>query len=100
MLTFFSAIFGAMWIQENWKTIVAVLVVLVVLLIYYRQKKKQRRAAYLALPVIYIGNSATRVYHRPSCQKIAGLSQQNAVAFRTQEEVIRSGYAPCGHCKP
>lgn len=100
MFSFIATIFGAVWISEHWKELVIGLAVLCVLLVILNERKKRRRAEYLALPVLYIGNSTTRTVHRTNCQKISNLSPQNTVAFRSVEEVRRSGYTPCGHCKP
>ena len=100
MGTLIASIFGAVWIQEHWQEVLIGLAVLIVFIIYMCAKRKKRQAAYLALPVLYIGNKSTRTVHRLNCPKISNLSQQNTVAFRSVEEVQRSGYTPCGHCKP
>lgn len=86
--------------KDNWPYIVAVLAVLIILFIVLHIRNKRRREVYLALPVLFIGNSSTHVYHTLSCSKASGLSPNNAVAFRSLDEIRRSGYTPCRYCKP
>ena len=76
----------------------AAIVFLLAVIIGVRSKKK--RAAYLALPVIYIGNKQTRTYHRTSCRTLSDSNKSNLVAFRHPQEPIKAGYKPCGTCKP
>ena len=100
MFSFIATIFGGIWISEHWKELLIGLGVLIAVIVMIHGRNKRRRAAYQALPVLYIGNSVTRTVHRTDCPKISNLSPQNAVAFRSVEEVRRSGYTPCGYCKP
>jgi len=100
MFTFFATIFSAIWIQEHWKEVVVGLIVLVALISIIRIRKKRQREAYLALPVLYIGNRSTRVFHTLSCPKIENLAPENSVPFRSRLEIQRMGYKPCSHCKP
>lgn len=100
MFSFFAYLFGGVWIAEHWKIIAAALVVLILLLLIHHRRKKARLAAYLALPVIYIGNKSTHVYHCPACSSIANLAPANTIYFRAVDEVRRFGYSPCNICKP
>ncbi len=100
MVSFFTYLIGGAWIIKHWKVIVTVLVVLTLLLLIRHRRKKARLAAYLALPVIYVGNKSTHVYHCPACSSIANLSPANTVHFRAADEVRRFGYSPCNICKP
>lgn len=100
MFSFFATLFSAVWIAEHWQLVVAVLAALILLAVILHRRKKARIAAYMALPVIYVGNKATRTFHRPGCSKLSSLAPLNTVHFRTVEEVQRFGYSPCNICKP
>lgn len=88
------------WLQEHLTAVLIVLGVLVALLIWSAWKRKKRREAYLALPVLYIGNTSTKVYHSRSCPQVAKIRQEHRVAFRVKGEPERAGYSACGSCKP
>lgn len=98
MLSFIAAIFGAVWIQQHWQELLIGLGALIFLIAVLRARRKRQREAYLAMPVLFIGNKSTRVFHTCGCPKISNLSLENTVAFRTTNEVQRSGYKACGHC--
>lgn len=100
MFQFIAILVSATWLVDNWPIVVAVLVVVVLLIAARISQKRAARAAYLALPVIYIGNKSTHVYHCPQCEKLNSLAAANAVYFRTVDEVRRYGYTPCNICKP
>ena len=100
MFTFIATIFSAKFLIENWKIILAVVVGLIIVIVLIVKNNKKKRAAYLALPVIAVGNKTTCTYHRCDCSAVKGANPLNLVAFRYQEEIRRSGYKPCGICKP
>lgn len=47
---------------------------------------------------MYIGNINSEKYHRRDCRSLP--DEKNRVYFMTLEDVIKSGYSPCGTCKP
>lgn len=47
---------------------------------------------------VYIGNKKTKKFHLESCNSLP--AENNRVYFDTPEEAIKSGYEPCGRCKP
>ena len=100
MLNLILGVTALVWVQEHMTTVLIVLGVLVALLAWMFWRRKKRRDAYLALPVLYIGNSSTKVYHSRSCPLAAKIQPQHRVAFRMQGEPDRAGYSPCGSCKP
>ncbi len=100
MFSFIATVFSAVWIVENWKIIVSVLACIIILLIVHYKNKKKRLAAYLALPVLYIGNKTTHTFHSLNCPKLSSLAPSNAIQFRAAEEAQRYGYTPCNVCKP
>ena len=100
MFSFLAAIFSLVWIQEHlalFLTILGALIALVVILVVRRRKRRQ---AYLALPVQFIGNKATRTYHAEGCPQLARILPGNRIAFRLPQETARMGYSPCGTCRP
>ena len=48
----------------------------------------------------YIGNKNSRVFHLPSCDGVAKMSEKNKVYFDTREEAAQQGYTPCSKCEP
>ena len=100
MFGFLAAIFSLVWIQEHlalFLTILGALIALVVLLVRHRRKRRQ---AYLALPVQFIGNKATKTYHAAGCPQLARILPGTRIAFRLPQETARMGYSPCGSCRP
>lgn len=100
MASFFAYLIGGVWIAEHWQIVVAVLAALILLIVILHRRKKARMAAYLALPVIYVGNKSTHTFHRPGCSTLSSLAPANTIHFRTVDEVRRYGYSPCNICKP
>lgn len=99
MFAFFATIFSAVWVIDHLKEILIGVAIILALIIWYIVRNKRRRAAYLALPVMYVGNRETRTYHSPSCRMIQNANKANLVYFRTRDEVNRSGYKACGICE-
>lgn len=100
MFSFLAAIFGAVWIQEHKTEVIVALAVIVALVVFLIVRRKRKQAAYLALPVIYIGNKATKTYHCPDCRMVSGIAPANRVGFRLRGEPERFGFTRCGSCKP
>lgn len=100
MFSFIASFIGVVWLMEHWVEVLIVFVLLIACILIVHHNRKKRREAYLALPVLYVGNKSTHVYHLPSCKYVAGLAPFNTVLFRTQDEVVRSGYSRCNVCKP
>lgn len=48
----------------------------------------------------YIGNKNTHKFHRPDCYWAQKIAPHNRVMFKTREEAVKAGYAPCKVCKP
>jgi len=48
----------------------------------------------------YIGNSNTKVFHRPTCKYVSQIAPEHIVYFSTREEAISAGYRPCKVCNP
>lgn len=48
----------------------------------------------------YIGNSNSRIFHKPSCSSANTMKEENKVSFKSREDAVKSGYAPCKRCKP
>ena len=98
MFSAIATVIGVSWLIENWKIVLVIAVLIILLIILAVRKKKKRTAAYMAMPVICIGNRETRVYHMPSCRFLHNANKSNLVYFRTNDEIRRSGYKTCGSC--
>ena len=49
----------------------------------------------------YILNIRSKKFHKPSCESVSKMSDQNRLEFAgSREEVLALDYAPCGSCKP
>ena len=49
----------------------------------------------------YILNTNTKKFHYPYCDSVNEMKDKNKQIFTgTREEVIETGYSPCGKCKP
>jgi len=58
-----------------------------------------------ALPIImeeeyYVGNIRSMRFHRPACESVSKMSENNKIIFTTPEEAFHEGYSPCRNCKP
>lgn len=100
MLGFFAAVFSAVWIQEHLPLMLLIVAGVVVLCAALLHRSRARRQAYLALPVQFIGNKATKTFHAGDCPQLSKTIPENRIAFRLPEETARLGYCPCGVCKP
>lgn len=98
MFSFIATILSLKFISEHLAEFCIGLVVFIGLIIFLVARSRKRRAAYLALPIIYVGNKSTRTYHLQSCTTLKNVNPNNLVAFRTSQEVARSGYKPCAKC--
>ena len=98
MFNLVATIFSVYWIVEHKEIVIVSLVVLLLLIVFLVRRRNKRISAYLALPIISIGNRETKTYHSVGCQTLKKAKPQNLVNFRTNEEITRSGYRPCGSC--
>lgn len=49
----------------------------------------------------YVLNTSSRKFHRPECPSVNDIRSENREDFTgSRQELINSGYAPCGRCKP
>jgi hypothetical protein len=54
-----------------------------------------------SVPQAYVLNERSKKFHLPDCSGIVNMSPKNRRDFTgTREELIASGYTPCGTCKP
>lgn len=92
--------FAVRMFEKYWPYIIGVGAALLLWIVIHVVRKRRARDEYMSLPVIYVGNSATRTFHRPNCRTINGLNNTHGVPFRYRDEALRAGYTPCGICKP
>lgn len=100
MFSFIATVISLAWIREHLVLVLAVLAVLIALIVFLVIRSRKRRRAYLALPVLFIGNRSTRTYHASGCPQLARINRANLVAIRTQQDVARGRFSPCGTCRP
>ncbi len=62
-----------------------------------RTERKSDRQPTVAFGNI-IGNSRTKIYHRPDCPSYNKVSPENKVEFQTIEEAEKAGYRPAKNC--
>jgi hypothetical protein len=48
----------------------------------------------------FVGNKATKTFHRADCALAAKMKEANRVTFATAAEAAKAGYKPCKVCKP
>lgn len=49
----------------------------------------------------YVLNTSTKKFHYPSCNDVPRISPENyETTGASRDEIIASGYSPCGHCYP
>ena len=63
-----------------------------------KQTTKKKSAAEPA-PAGVVGNSRSKVYHRPDCKDVAAIKEANKVSFATAAEAEKAGYRKAGDCK-
>lgn len=100
MFSFFASVFTLVWIQEHLALVIGILAALIILIVLLVIRSRKRRRAYLALPVIFIGNKASMTYHCADCPQLARALQVNLVGLRLPKEAARYGFKPCGTCNP
>lgn len=49
---------------------------------------------------LYIGNRNSKKFHRPDCEGVARMKEENKVSFKSREEAVSAGYTPCSLCQP
>lgn len=100
MFSFFATIFSLVWIQQHLPLVIGIVAAIFVLFVFLIRRHRKRIRAYLALPIMFIGNKATRIYHCADCPQLARSIPQNRVFFRLRQESERLGYSPCQICHP
>ncbi len=51
--------------------------------------------------VSYVANTNSMKFHLPSCEAVSSIASANRMDFTgTREELISTGYTPCGTCNP
>ncbi len=98
MFTLISYVALFIWIKEHPIIAAAILVGIILLIAVPIHRRRARQRAYLALPVRFIGNNATKTFHYPHCSQLDKIAPGNKVAFRLPNET--AGYKPCGICNP
>lgn len=49
----------------------------------------------------YVLNTNTLKFHRPTCNSVSEMQENNKKeVYGTREEIIAQGYEPCGRCRP
>ena len=49
----------------------------------------------------YIGNSKSKVFHKPDCPSVKDMNDDNKKYFTgSREDIIAEGYKPCSRCNP
>lgn len=48
----------------------------------------------------YIGNSSSHIFHKSDCGSVATMKEENKVFFKSRDEAVNVGYAPCKRCNP
>jgi len=49
----------------------------------------------------YVLNMNTRKFHSPSCESVPKIKENNKKEFiGSREDLISTGYSPCGNCHP
>ena len=66
---------------------------------------KKTRPVYTSAPVTrsqtYVLNKKTKKFHYPSCSSVKQMKESNKVySTDSRDDIIASGYDPCGRCKP
>lgn len=53
------------------------------------------------LPDFYVVNQHSKVFHFAYCPSVEQMKETNRLySFDTREELVKSGYKPCGSCQP
>jgi micrococcal nuclease len=63
------------------------------------------QAGVWALPIImeeayYVGNISSMRFHRPNCESVAKMSENNKIIFTHPQDAYYEGYSACRNCKP
>lgn len=48
--------------------------------------------------IVFAGNSSLKIYGTLQCKSGKRMLRKNLVCFSSEEEAIKEGYRPCGHC--
>ena len=61
----------------------------------------EESAVYTDIEADYICNENSRKFHYPTCDSVVKMSEKNKRYYNgSREELLISGYEPCGGCKP
>lgn len=64
-------------------------------------KPQTTAAAEPAADTLYILNTNTKKFHRPNCASVKDMKDKNKQeSDASRQEIIDSGYTPCGRCHP
>lgn len=68
---------------------------------YATGESKKLKTATQSASSVYILNTNSKKFHRPSCKLARDISEKNKKNYSgSREELINRGYKPCGSCKP
>ena len=49
----------------------------------------------------YVLNKKSKKFHNPDCASVSTIEKGNKESYKgAREELVKSGYEPCGRCKP
>jgi len=48
--------------------------------------------------ILLAGNGRLKIYGRLHCKSGKRMKKENRVFFMSEEEALRQGFRPCGHC--
>lgn len=48
--------------------------------------------------IVFAGNSKLKIYGTLNCTSGKRMKKENRVFFQSEEEAIKQGFRPCGHC--
>jgi hypothetical protein len=51
-------------------------------------------------PRAFVGDSRSRLFHRPGCKAAADVPEESRTEFKTHYDALNFGYEPCPDCKP
>ncbi|MDO4175025.1 MAG: DNA/RNA non-specific endonuclease [Eubacteriales bacterium] len=64
-------------------------------------ESEDETGAGLSQEITYILNTSSKKFHKPDCSGAKNIHDKNREEYSgTREELVQSGYTPCGTCKP
>ena len=65
------------------------------------EQPNEWRVYTVAVPVAYVANTNSGIYHLPDCRSVAAMSPKNRKEMTlTADEMEKLGYSPCSRCHP